>query len=148
VQRGGLAPARAIQAGTIVNARIMGWEDRIGSIEAGKLADLIAVSGDPLADITELQRVKFVMKGGRIVRDELSHQGGGSSAYCGKPSVMSNHGAFDATKMFACGRISGSVSSVPAGTTTTPRALCTDGALPPQRVQNAFVNRCASGTLY
>jgi len=73
VKRGGLAPARAIQAGTIVNARIMGWEDRIGSIEAGKLADLIAVSGDPVADITELQRVKFVMKGGRIVRDELSH---------------------------------------------------------------------------
>jgi imidazolonepropionase-like amidohydrolase len=50
----------------------MGWEDRIGSIEAGKLADLVAVAGDPLADITELQRVKFVMKGGRIVRDELS----------------------------------------------------------------------------
>jgi len=73
VKRGGVAPARAIQAGTIVNARIMGWEDRIGSIEAGKLADLVAVSGDPLADITELQRVKFVMKGGRIVRDELSH---------------------------------------------------------------------------
>ena len=73
VKRGGLAPARAIQAGTIVNARIMGWEDRIGSIEAGKLAYLIAVSGDPLADITELQRVRFVMKGGRIVRDELSH---------------------------------------------------------------------------
>ena len=73
VKRGGLAPARAIQAGTIVNARIMGWEDRIGSIEAGKLADLIAVSGDPVADITELQRVRFVMKGGRVVRDELSH---------------------------------------------------------------------------
>ena len=73
VKRGGLAPARAIQAGTIVNARIMGWEDRIGSIETGKLADLIAVSGDPVADITELQRVKFVMKGGRVVRDELSH---------------------------------------------------------------------------
>ena len=43
-----------------------------GSIEKGKFADLIAVSGDPLADITELQRVKFVMKGGRIVRDDLS----------------------------------------------------------------------------
>jgi imidazolonepropionase-like amidohydrolase len=73
VKRGGLTPGRAIQGGTIVNARIMGWEDRIGSIEVGKLADLIAVSGDPVADITELQRVKFVMKGGRIVRDELSH---------------------------------------------------------------------------
>ena len=71
VKRGGLAPARAIQAGTIVNARIMGWEDRIGSIEAGKFADLIAVSGDPLADITELQRVKFVMKGGKVIRNDL-----------------------------------------------------------------------------
>ena len=49
----------------------MGWQDRIGSIEKGKFADLIAVSGDPLADITELQRVKFVMKGGRIIRNDL-----------------------------------------------------------------------------
>ncbi|HUQ53560.1 MAG TPA: amidohydrolase family protein [Gammaproteobacteria bacterium] len=72
VKRGGLTPARAIQAGTIVNARVMGWEDRIGSIEVGKLADLIAVAGDPLADITELQRVAFVMKGGKVIRDELS----------------------------------------------------------------------------
>ena len=46
--------------------------DRIGSIENGKYADLIVVSGDPLSDITELQRVKFVMKGGRIVRDDLA----------------------------------------------------------------------------
>ncbi len=72
VKRAGLSPARAIQGGTIVNARIMGWEDRVGSIEVGKFADLIAVAGDPLADITELQRVRFVMKGGRIVRDDLS----------------------------------------------------------------------------
>ena len=71
VKRGGLAPSRAIQAGTIVNAEIMGWADDVGSIEVGKFADLIAVAGDPLADITELQRVKFVMKGGRIVRNDL-----------------------------------------------------------------------------
>jgi imidazolonepropionase-like amidohydrolase len=71
VKRGGLAPPRAIQAGTIVNAQIMGSADDVGSIEVGKFADLIAVAGDPLADITELQRVKFVMKGGKIVRNDL-----------------------------------------------------------------------------
>jgi len=52
----------------------MGWQDRIGSIDAGKYADLIAVSGDPSADITELQRIRFVMKGGRIVRDDLARR--------------------------------------------------------------------------
>jgi imidazolonepropionase-like amidohydrolase len=50
---------------------VMGWQDRVGSIEKGKYADLIAVAGDPLADITELQRVKFVMKGGKIIRYDL-----------------------------------------------------------------------------
>jgi imidazolonepropionase-like amidohydrolase len=49
---------------------VMAWADRVGSIEKGKYADLIAVSGDPLADITELQRVKFVMKGGKIIRND------------------------------------------------------------------------------
>ena len=71
VKRGGLTPARALQAGTVINAEIMGVKDRAGSLEAGKLADVIAVAGDPLADITELQRVKFVMKGGKVVRDDL-----------------------------------------------------------------------------
>jgi imidazolonepropionase-like amidohydrolase len=72
VKRAGMSPARAIQSGTIVNAEVMGWQDRVGSIEKGKYADLIAVSGDPLADITELQRVKLVIKGGRIIRNELT----------------------------------------------------------------------------
>jgi imidazolonepropionase-like amidohydrolase len=70
VSIGGMDPARAIQAGTIANARMMGWEQDIGSIAVGKFADLVAVSGDPLADITELQRVHFVMKGGKIVRND------------------------------------------------------------------------------
>ncbi len=74
VKRAGMSPVRALQAGTLVNATAMGWQDRIGSIEKGKYADLVAVSGDPSADITELQRVKFVMKGGRIVRDELARR--------------------------------------------------------------------------
>ena len=47
------------------------WSDRVGSIEKGKLADLIAVSGDPLADITEMQRVTFVMKGGIVVLNTI-----------------------------------------------------------------------------
>ena len=72
VKRAHMSPARAIQAGTINNAEIMGWTDRVGSIDKGKYADLIAVSGDPLADIAELQRVKFVMKGGKIIRSEIS----------------------------------------------------------------------------
>jgi imidazolonepropionase-like amidohydrolase len=71
VKHGGLTPARAIQSGTIVNAEALGWQNQIGSIDKGKYADIIAVSGDPLKDITELQRVKFVMKGGKIIKDDL-----------------------------------------------------------------------------
>jgi imidazolonepropionase-like amidohydrolase len=72
VKRGGLAPARALQGATIVNAEALGWKDRIGSVEKGKYADLVAVAGDPLADIAEMQRVRFVMKGGKVIRDELA----------------------------------------------------------------------------
>jgi imidazolonepropionase-like amidohydrolase len=72
VKRANMTPARVLQAGTMTNAEMLGWQDRIGSIEKGKFADMIAVSGDPLADITELQRVKFVMKGGRVVRNEIA----------------------------------------------------------------------------
>ena len=71
-KRAGMGAVRAIQAGTITNAEVMGWQDQIGSITKGKFADLIAVSGDPVADITELQRVKFVMKGGKVIRNELT----------------------------------------------------------------------------
>jgi imidazolonepropionase-like amidohydrolase len=71
VKFGGLTPVRAIQAATTVNAEVLGWQDQIGTIEKGKYADLIAVSGDPLADITELQRVKFVMKGGKVIKNDL-----------------------------------------------------------------------------
>jgi len=71
VKFGGLTTVRALQSATTVNAEALGWQDEIGSIDKGKYADLVAVSGDPLADITELQRVKFVMKGGRIIRNDL-----------------------------------------------------------------------------
>ncbi len=67
----GMTPAAAIQSATVVDADMLGWLDRIGSVEKGKFADMIAVSGDPLKDITELQRVKFVMKGGQVVRNDL-----------------------------------------------------------------------------
>src|SRR5439155_12643654 len=71
VKHAGMSPARAIQAGTVNNAEVMGWSDRLGSIEKGKYADIIAVNGDPLSDITELQRVKFVMKGGKTIRNDI-----------------------------------------------------------------------------
>jgi len=71
VKHGGLTPVRALQAATTINAEALGWQDQIGSIEKGKYADLVAVSGDPLADITELQRVKFVMKGGKVIKNEM-----------------------------------------------------------------------------
>jgi imidazolonepropionase-like amidohydrolase len=67
----GMTPAAAIQSATLVDSQMMGWQDRVGSLEKGKFADIIAVSGDPLQDITELQRVKFVMKGGKVIKNEL-----------------------------------------------------------------------------
>ena len=68
----GETPMSAIVSATSLNARILNWSDRVGSLEAGKLADLIAVPGDPLADITALERVGFVMKGGVVYRSELA----------------------------------------------------------------------------
>jgi imidazolonepropionase-like amidohydrolase len=68
----GLSPTQAIQAATIVNAEMMGWKNEIGSIDKGKFADLVAVSGDPLKDISELERIKFVMKGGQVFRSDAN----------------------------------------------------------------------------
>jgi len=69
--RGGLTPMQAIQAATASAADLMGWSDRVGAIAPGLYADLVAVSGDPLNDITELERVGFVMKGGVVYKDTL-----------------------------------------------------------------------------
>ena len=65
----GLTPIEAIRAATTSAGELLGWEDRVGSIEPGKFADLIAVEGDPLTDIKVLQKVKAVMKGGAVVKD-------------------------------------------------------------------------------
>jgi imidazolonepropionase-like amidohydrolase len=70
--RYGMKPSDAMKSATIVNAQLLGWSDRIGSLEKGKYADLIAVEGDPLRDISELRRIKFVMKGGQVVRNDLA----------------------------------------------------------------------------
>jgi imidazolonepropionase-like amidohydrolase len=70
VRQAHFSPVRALQAATMTNAEVLGWQYRIGSIEKGKFADLIAVPGDPLTDITALQKVDFVMKGGKIVRND------------------------------------------------------------------------------
>jgi imidazolonepropionase-like amidohydrolase len=66
----GESPMTAIVSATRVSATIMGWSDRVGTIEAGKYADLVAVPGDPLADIALLERVSWVMKGGVVYRDD------------------------------------------------------------------------------
>ena len=66
----GLSPLQSIQAGTINAADLLGWSDKIGAVEPGKWGDIIAVDGDPLQDVTTLERVKFVMKGGEVVKNE------------------------------------------------------------------------------
>src|SRR5712671_5330032 len=69
----GMTPAQALQTAYLPAARMLnyGWEGQIGSIEKGKLADIIAVAGNPLEDVAEMERVRFVMKGGLVVRNEL-----------------------------------------------------------------------------
>jgi imidazolonepropionase-like amidohydrolase len=64
----GMTPMQAIQAATRVNAELLGWQDYVGTVEAGKLADIIAVPGDPLRDLSVLEKVSFVMLGGREVQ--------------------------------------------------------------------------------
>jgi imidazolonepropionase-like amidohydrolase len=66
----GLTPLQSIQAATINAADLLGWPDKVGAIEPGKWADIVAVDGDPLQDVTTLERVKFVMKGGDVVKND------------------------------------------------------------------------------
>jgi imidazolonepropionase-like amidohydrolase len=67
----GMPPLEILRAVTANAAEMLGWQDRIGALERGKFADIVAVSGDPFADITELERVRFVMRDGQVVRNDL-----------------------------------------------------------------------------
>jgi imidazolonepropionase-like amidohydrolase len=71
----GMTPLQAIRSATSVGAENLGWGDRIGSIEKGKYADFVGVSGNPANDVTELERIKFVMKGGQVVRNDFKGSG-------------------------------------------------------------------------
>jgi len=66
--RYGMTPMQAIQSATSVAAALLDQQDSLGSLEPGRFADVIAVAGDPLRDVAELERVRFVMKGGEIVK--------------------------------------------------------------------------------
>jgi imidazolonepropionase-like amidohydrolase len=68
----GLSPLQAIQASTVNAADLLGWSGKVGTLEPGAWADIVAVDGDPLKDVTTLERVKFVMKGGEVVKNEYA----------------------------------------------------------------------------
>ena len=68
----GMPPLDILRAVTSNAAEMLGWQDRVGGVQTGKLADLVAVAGDPLTDISELERVRFVMKGGQIIRNDFA----------------------------------------------------------------------------
>jgi imidazolonepropionase-like amidohydrolase len=70
VNQFGMTPIEGIRTGTVNAADLMGWSDKVGSIAPGKWADLIAVEGDPLKDVTVLQHVQFVMKSGVVYKDQ------------------------------------------------------------------------------
>ena len=68
----GLTPLQSIQAGTVNAADLLGWGGKVGTLEPGAWADIVAVDGDPLKDVTTLEKVKFVMKGGEIIKNEYA----------------------------------------------------------------------------
>jgi len=78
----GMTPAQALQSVFMTTAGVLNynWANRVGSLEKGKFADIIAVAGDPLADVTEMERVKFVMKGGAVMKNELAARPAPSTA--------------------------------------------------------------------
>jgi imidazolonepropionase-like amidohydrolase len=72
LRQAGMPALDVIRAITTSAAEMLGWSERVGAVEPGKFADLVAVAGDPIADVTELQRVRFVMKGGEVVRNDFA----------------------------------------------------------------------------
>jgi len=71
LRKAGVSALEVIRAITVNAAEMLGWQDKIGAVEPGKFADLVAVAGDPVADITELERIRFVMKDGKVIRNDL-----------------------------------------------------------------------------
>lgn len=71
LRQAGMPALDAIRAITVNAAEMLGWQDRIGAVEPGKFADLIAVAGDPITDITELERARFVMKDGHVIKNDF-----------------------------------------------------------------------------
>jgi imidazolonepropionase-like amidohydrolase len=67
----GMSPIQAIQTATVNAADLLGWSDRIGTLDPGKFADIVAVSSDPTKDVTTLEHPVFVMKGGVVYRNEV-----------------------------------------------------------------------------
>jgi imidazolonepropionase-like amidohydrolase len=67
----GMTPMQAIRTATSTSAEMLGWSDRLGTVEPGKIADMVAVAGDPLAHIEELENVRFVMKDGVIYKNNF-----------------------------------------------------------------------------
>ena len=78
----GMTPAQALQTAFMTAANVLNynWANRVGSLEKGKFADVIAVAGNPLTDVTEMERVKFVMKGGVVMKNDLVSRPPSSSA--------------------------------------------------------------------
>jgi imidazolonepropionase-like amidohydrolase len=68
----GMSPMQAIRSATVEAARVMGWEDRVGTLAPGRFGDLIAVRGDPLADIAQLEHVDVVVKGGALYKNDAT----------------------------------------------------------------------------
>jgi imidazolonepropionase-like amidohydrolase len=72
LHQAGMPSLDVIRAITTSAAEMLGWQDKVGAIEPGKFADIVAVAGDPIADITEIERVRFVMKDGQVIKNELA----------------------------------------------------------------------------
>jgi imidazolonepropionase-like amidohydrolase len=72
LREAGMPALDVIRAVTVNAAEMLGWQDRVGAVEPGKFADLVAVAGDPIADISELERVRFVMKDGQVIRNDFA----------------------------------------------------------------------------
>src|SRR5215471_19867482 len=85
----GHASRTGLQTTYLPAAQILnyGWENQIGAIEKGKFADIAAVSGNPIADVTKMERVKFVMKGGVIVRNDLGSAAGPRTRPSSEPNI-------------------------------------------------------------